>query len=78
VRCKNVTLKKHKGCKVRMHNICQIDWLMRHCFEGNRDDPFFSDSTTSDARIMFDQGQGDIMHKEIRCMLGSFGMPKSH
>jgi hypothetical protein len=37
---KNVTCK-HKGCKVRVHNICQIDWLMRHHFEANCDDPFF-------------------------------------
>ncbi len=21
---------KHKGCKVRVHSICQIDWLKRH------------------------------------------------
>jgi hypothetical protein len=32
---------KHKGCKVGVHNICQIDWLKRHCFEGNQDDPIF-------------------------------------
>jgi hypothetical protein len=39
---------------------------------------FFVYSTTSVTRILFDQGQGNIMCKEIRCMLGSFGMPKSH
>ncbi len=32
---------KHKGCKVRVHNICQIDWLMQHYFKVNHDDPFF-------------------------------------
>ena len=31
----------HKRCKVRVHNICQIDWLMQHYFEVNRDDPIF-------------------------------------
>ncbi len=32
---------KHKGCKVRVHNICQIDWPKQHCFEWNRVDSFF-------------------------------------
>ncbi len=32
---------KHERCKVRVHNICQIDWLMRHHFEVKRDDPIF-------------------------------------
>ncbi len=31
----------HKGCKVRVHNICQIDWLKQHCLEVNHDDPIF-------------------------------------
>jgi hypothetical protein len=39
---------------------------------------FFADSTMSVARIMFDQGQDNIMRKESRCMLESFGMPESH
>jgi hypothetical protein len=30
---------KHKGCEVRVHSICQIDWLKQHCFEVNHDDP---------------------------------------
>ncbi len=32
---------KHKGCEVRVHNICQIDWLLQHSFEVNCDDPIF-------------------------------------
>ncbi len=32
---------KHKGCKVRVHNICQIDWLKQHRFKVNHDDPIF-------------------------------------
>ncbi len=51
---------------------------------------FFADSTTSVTRIMFDltlqfpsRGYGlhpSLIqeHKESRCMLGSFGMTKSH
>jgi hypothetical protein len=31
----------HKGCKVRVHSICQIDWLKQHCLEVNHDDPIF-------------------------------------
>jgi hypothetical protein len=42
----------HKGCKVRVHSICQIDWLKRHCLEVNHDDPFFADSTTSVTRMI--------------------------
>jgi hypothetical protein len=67
---------KHEGCKVRVHSICQIDWLKQHCLEVNRDDPIFADSTTSVTRIMFNLGQGNIKRKESRCMLGSFSMPK--
>ncbi len=44
----------HKGCKVRVHSIFQIDWPKQHCLEVNHDDLFFADSTTSVARIMFD------------------------
>ena len=32
---------KHEGCEVRVHSICQIDWLKQHCLEVNHDDPFF-------------------------------------
>jgi hypothetical protein len=31
----------HEGCKVRVHSICQIDWLKQHCLEVNHDDPIF-------------------------------------
>jgi hypothetical protein len=31
----------HKGCEVRVHSICQIDWLKRHCLEVNHDDLIF-------------------------------------
>jgi hypothetical protein len=44
----------HEGCKVKVHRFCQIDWLHRHDLEVNHDDPFFANSTTSVARIMFD------------------------
>jgi hypothetical protein len=32
---------KHEGCKMRVHNICQIDWLKQHCFEVNHNDLIF-------------------------------------
>jgi hypothetical protein len=32
---------KYEGCKVRVHRICQIDWLKQHCLEVNYDDPLF-------------------------------------
>ncbi len=44
---------EHKGCKVRVHSICQIDWLKLHCLEVNHDDLVFADSTMSVTRIMF-------------------------
>ncbi len=28
-------------CEVRVHSICQIDWLKQHCLEVNHDDQFF-------------------------------------
>jgi hypothetical protein len=31
----------HKGCTVRVHKLCQIDWLHQHGFEGVQNDPFF-------------------------------------
>ncbi len=31
----------HKGCKVKVHRLCQIDWLQQHCLEVNHDDPIF-------------------------------------
>jgi hypothetical protein len=31
----------HKGCKVKVHSICQIDWLQQHCLEVNHDDQIF-------------------------------------
>ncbi len=31
----------HKGCKVKVHRFCQIDWLHQHYLEVNHDDPFF-------------------------------------
>jgi hypothetical protein len=31
----------HKGCKVKVHRFCQIDWLHRHYLEVNHDDPIF-------------------------------------
>ncbi len=31
----------HKGCKVKVHRFCQIDWLQQHCLEVNHDDSIF-------------------------------------
>jgi hypothetical protein len=45
---------EHKGCKVRVHIICQIDWLKQYCLEVNYDDPIFANSTMSVTRNMFD------------------------
>jgi hypothetical protein len=32
---------KHKECGVRVHSICQIDWLKQHSLEVNYDDTIF-------------------------------------
>jgi hypothetical protein len=43
-----------EGCKVRVHNICQIDWLKQHFIERRiMMIQFFANSTTSITRIMF-------------------------
>ncbi len=80
----------HKGCTVRVHRLCQTDWLHQHDLEVVHNDPFFADGTMSVTRIMvnrtlcFPSGSGEphpILiqeHKESRCMLGSFGMTISH
>jgi hypothetical protein len=31
----------HKGCTVRVHKLCRIDWLHQHGFEGVHNDPTF-------------------------------------
>jgi hypothetical protein len=81
----------HKGCTVRVHRLCQIDWLHQHDLEVvHTNDPVFAGSTTSVTRIIFDRtlrfpSSGGEPHliliqepKESRCMLGSFGMTISH
>jgi hypothetical protein len=80
----------HEGCTVRVHKLCQIDWLHRHGFEGVHNDPIFANSSMSVTRIMFNytlhfpsgvRGPHPSLiqeHKESRCMLGSFGMTKFH
>ncbi len=31
----------HEGCTVRVHRLCQIDWLHQHDLEVVHNDPFF-------------------------------------
>ncbi len=31
----------HKGCTVRVHRLCQVDWLHQHDLEVVHNDPFF-------------------------------------
>ncbi len=39
---------------MRVHRLCQIDWLHQHDLEVVHNDPFLADSTMSVTRIMFD------------------------
>ncbi len=53
---------KHEGCEVRVHNVCQIDWLTQHRFEMNHDDPIFLPT----ARVLPELCS--IMGKAISCI----------
>jgi hypothetical protein len=45
----------HKGCTMRVHRFCQIDWLHQHDLEVNHKDPVFANSTTCVTKIMFNR-----------------------
>jgi hypothetical protein len=81
----------HKGCTVRVHRFCQIDWLHRYDLEVNHNDLIFCrqhnkcyQNCVQSHPLHFPpaavQPHPILIqdHKESRCMLGSFGMTKSH
>ncbi len=69
----------YKGCNVRVHRFCQIDWLHQHDLEVNHNNQFFCQQQNECYQNYVQPHPFLIQeHKESKCMLGSFGMTKNH